>query len=91
VEYAVRVIPASPYRIPAERPVSVERVAPRTAEPPRAPDTDAEIENVACEFDAPSEPEPFPTRQVLGGFAIGGGIAVALTAMILLVTGWSPS
>lgn len=55
--------------------------------PPPPSGSDAQIETVACEYDAPAEPAPFPTAQILSGFAIGGSIAVGVTAIILILGG----
>jgi hypothetical protein len=74
----------SPYRIAGERPTWVEPVALRVPAPP-VPESDAEIETVACEYNAPADSEPFQSAQWLGGLAIGGSIAVGLTALIVAV------
>lgn len=86
VEYGVPMSPASPYRIPGERPVWVEPVLPRAAEPPRPPESDADIETIACECDAPSERYVVPPREILVGMAfIGAALVVATAASVFIV------
>lgn len=79
-------IPASPYRIRAERPVWVEPVLPPAAEPPRPHESDADIETIACEYDAPSERYVVPPREILVGMAFfGAALVVATAASVFIV------
>jgi len=84
--YPLGVSCASPYRIAAERPASLEPVAAGTSELPRARESEEEVESVACECDAPAERYYIPRHEMLVGMAFfGGALAVATAASLVIV------
>jgi hypothetical protein len=74
---------ASPYRIAGERPISAEPVE-RVAPPLVSPDSDSEIETVACEYDAPAE-EPEPSRHVQTAATFLGWSVVAICFSVAVI------